>query len=57
MTLTFILLTLYCNDLYIIFVGPVAQWITRLTTDQKIPGSSPGRFVFSAHASEWSEKE
>ena len=21
--------------------GPVAQWITRLTTDQKIPGSNP----------------
>ena len=25
--------------------GPVAQWITRLTTDQKIPGSNPGRVV------------
>ena len=24
--------------------GLVAQWITRLTTDQKIPGSNPGRF-------------
>ncbi|KAJ8870187.1 hypothetical protein PR048_029201 [Dryococelus australis] len=24
-------------------IGPVAQWITRLTTDQKIPGSNPGR--------------
>ena len=24
--------------------GPVAQWITRLPTEQKIPGSSPGRF-------------
>ena len=22
----------------------MAQWITRLTTDQKIPGSNPGRF-------------
>ena len=22
--------------------GLVAQWITRLTTDQKIPGSNPG---------------
>ncbi len=22
--------------------GPVAQWITHLTTDQKIPGSTPG---------------
>ena len=21
----------------------MAQWITRLTTDQKIPGSTPGR--------------
>ena len=26
--------------------GPVAQWITRLTTDQKIPGSSPGRIAY-----------
>ena len=25
--------------------GPVAQWIRRLTTDQEIPGSSPGRIV------------
>ena len=24
-------------------LGPVAQRITRLTTDQKIPGSNPGR--------------
>ena len=42
-------LDLYCIKVmfYImIFVGSVAQWITRLTTDQKIPGSSPGRFVF-----------
>ena len=31
--------------LYLLFVGPVAQWITRLTTDQEIPGSTPGRFV------------
>ena len=23
----------------------MAQWITRLTTDQKIPGSNPGRIV------------
>ena len=35
--------------------GPVAQWITRLTTDQKIPGSNPGRlgsfwtFFFNFH--------
>ena len=26
--------------------GPVAQWIRRLTTDQEIPGSNPGRIVF-----------
>ena len=25
------------------FIGLVAQWITRLTTDQEIPGSTPGR--------------
>ena len=25
--------------------GLVAQWITRLTTDQKIPGSNPGKVV------------
>ena len=24
-------------------IGPVAQWITRLTTDQKIAGSNPAR--------------
>ena len=27
------------------YKGPVAQRITRLTTDQKIPGSNPGRLV------------
>ena len=26
--------------------GLVAQWITRLTTDQKIPGSNPGKVEF-----------
>ena len=26
-------------------LGLVAQWITRLTTDQKIPGSNPGKLV------------
>ena len=32
----------------VLVAGPVAQWITRLTTDQKIPGSNPGRFgIFS----------
>ena len=25
----------------------MAEWIRRLTTDQEIPGSSPGRVVFS----------
>ena len=34
-------------------MGPVAQRITRLTTDQKIPGSNPGRvgvfFFFFPH--------
>jgi hypothetical protein len=28
--------------------GPVAQWITRLTTDQKNAGSNPARIVFSS---------
>lgn len=28
--------------------GCVAQWITRLTTDQKIPGSNPGALVWHA---------
>ena len=27
-----------------IVTGLVAQWITRLPTEQKIPGSSPGKF-------------
>ena len=27
-------------------LGLVAQWITRLTTDQKIPGSNPGELDF-----------
>ena len=26
--------------------GLVAQWITRLTTDQKIPGSNPGELDY-----------
>ena len=29
-----------------LLAGPVAQWITRLTTDQKIPGSNPGKVEF-----------
>jgi hypothetical protein len=29
-------------------VGPMAQWTTRLTTDQKIPGSTPGWIVLFA---------
>ena len=30
------------DDCRRVFAGPVAQWITRLTTDQKILGSTPG---------------
>ncbi len=29
--------------------GPVAQWIRHLTTNQGIPGSSPGRVNISLH--------
>ncbi len=29
-----------------IVCGPVAQWIRHLTTNQGIPGSSPGRVAF-----------
>ena len=28
------------------FSGLVAQWITRLPTEQKIPGSSPGKIAY-----------
>ncbi len=27
--------------------GPVAQWTTRLTTNQKIAGSSPARIAYN----------
>ena len=30
------------NHIYLPYWGLVAQWITRLTTDQKILGSTPG---------------
>ena len=39
--------------------GRVAQWITRLTTDQKIPGSNPGVLArdsvsaFYTHSTAW----
>ena len=33
------------RDLYDVIVGPVAQRITRLPTEQKIPGSNPGRIA------------
>ena len=32
--------------IFLINIGPVAQRIRRLTTDQKIPGSNPGRVAF-----------
>ena len=34
------------NENVIIQSGLVAQWITRLPTEQKIPGSSPGKIYF-----------
>lgn len=34
-------------------VGLVAQWITRLTTDQKIPGSNPGKLVIFRWMFSW----
>ena len=34
---------MYDFSIYCKHSGPVAQRITRLTTDQKIPGSNPGR--------------
>lgn len=41
----------YCtvNNTQHVKYGPVTQRITRLTTDQKIPGSNPGRidYIFS----------
>lgn len=41
---TFITLSLYYEKMShkIVLYGLVAQWITRLTTDQKILGSTPG---------------
>ena len=33
----------FAGDLSVHQQGLVAQWITRLTTDQKIPGSNPGK--------------
>ena len=35
----------YCERNAISNTGLVAQRITRLTTDQKIPGSNPGKLV------------
>ena len=31
------------HDYFCAILGPVAQWIRHLTTNQGIPGSSPGR--------------
>ncbi len=33
--------------------GPVAQWIRNLTTNQGIPGSSPGRVNILLHIVVW----
>ena len=33
-------------DVGAVHSGPVAQWITRLTTDQKIAGSNPAWIEF-----------
>ena len=43
------------------FIGLVAQWITRLTTDQEIPGSTPGRldimvFIFYLRQNQLSQQ-
>ena len=38
------------GDIRVHQLGLVAQWITRLTTDQKIPGSNPGKIVFCNRA-------
>ena len=35
---------------YLWHTGPVAQWIRHLTTNQGIPGSSPGRVEFFSHS-------
>ena len=39
---------LILTEYYIIKKGLVAQWIKRLTTDQKIPGSNPGKLKYFA---------
>ena len=36
--------------------GLVAQWITRLTTDQKIPGSNPGKLESPILKAKWYRK-
>ena len=37
--------------------GSVAQRITRLTTDQKIPGSNPGRLVMHFYQTQWFSRQ
>jgi hypothetical protein len=36
----------YLADRPTLITGPVAQWTTRLTTNQKIAGSSPARIGY-----------
>ena len=33
--------------------GFVAPWITRLTTDQKIPGSNPGKLILQSRVGDF----
>ncbi len=46
MSITILALVYKCRNFPSSDMGLVAQWITRLTTDQKIPGSNPGKLVF-----------
>ena len=43
--------------LFFFYRDSMAEWIRRLTTDQEIPGSSPGRVDFSFANKEFPIKE